>query len=222
MNRPSKSSRLLSICFLSAAFASAHAEKADRFKPITIQADQTGQVDLQKQVATFSGNVIVTKGTMVIHASRIEVSKTPGGYDTAVAFGTPGQPATFRQKRDGVDEYMDGEADRLEYDGKNDIVKFVDNAAVRRLRGATLADEVTGKLVTYDSTVDVVTVSGGAKATPVNPGGRVTAVLSPREGTEAAAEAAAAAASAPVLRPSTTLAAPPAPGSQPATGGAPR
>ena len=90
---------------LAAAFAlalPAHAEKADRFKPITIQADSTGQLDLQKQVAVFSGNVVVTKGTMLIHAARIEVSKTPGGYDTAVAFGAPGRPATFRQKRDGV------------------------------------------------------------------------------------------------------------------------
>ena len=172
----------------------AHAEKADRFKPITIQADSTGQLDLQKQVAVFSGNVIVTKGTMVIHAARIEVSKTPGGYDAAVAFGAPGRPATFRQKRDGADEYMDGEAERLEYDGKTDVVRFINNAAVRRLRGATLADEITGNLVTYDSTSDVMSVSGGAAATAANPGGRVRAVLTPREGTEAAAEAAQAAA----------------------------
>ncbi len=184
---------------LAAAFAQAlpaHAEKADRFKPITIQADSTGQLDLQKQVAVFSGNVVVTKGTMLIHAARIEVSKTPGGYDTAVAFGAPGRPATFRQKRDGVDEYMDGEADRLEYDGKTDVVRFINNAAVRRLRGATLADEITGQLVTYDATSDVMSVSGGAAPTAANPSGRVRAVLTPREGTEAAAEAAQAAASA--------------------------
>jgi lipopolysaccharide export system protein LptA len=173
----------------------AQAEKADRLKPITIQADSTGQLDLQKQVAVVNGNVVVTKGTMIIHAARVEISKTPGGYDTAVAFGAPGKPATFRQKRDGVDEYMDGEADRIEYDGKADMVKFINNAAVRRLRGATLADEITGNLVTYDSTSDVMNVSGGAAST-VNPGGRVRVVLTPREGTEAAAEAASSAASA--------------------------
>jgi lipopolysaccharide export system protein LptA len=55
----------------------------------------------------------------------------------------------------------------------------------------------------------VMSVSGGAAATPANPGGRVRAVLTPREGTEAAAEAARAAA--PVLKPSTSLAEPPAP-----------
>ena len=185
----------LCIAALAASFAvPVQAEKADRVKPITIQADATGQVDLQKQVAVLSGNVIVTKGTMVIHADRVELSKTPGGYDKAVAFGAPGRPATFRQKRDGVDEYMDGEAERLEYDGKTDIVKFINNASVRRLRGATLADEINGNLVTYDSTSEVMNVSGGS-VTTANPSGRVRVVLTPREGTEAAAEAAQAAAS---------------------------
>ncbi len=173
----------------------AQAEKADRFKPIMIQADKTGQLDLQKQVATFVDRVIITKGTMVIHAERVEISKTPGGYDKAVAFGARGKPATFRQKRDGVDEYMEGEAERLEYDGKTDIVKFINNATVRRLRGATLADEMNGNLVTYDGTSEVMNLSGGSTATAANPNGRVHVVLTPREGTEAAAEAAQAAAS---------------------------
>ena len=197
--------------------APARAEKADRYKPITIQADQTGQVDLQRQVAVFSGHVVVTKGTMVIHADRIEVSQTPGGYDTAVAFGAPGRPATFRQKREGVDEYMDGEAQRLEYDGKSDVVKFIDSAAVRRLRGATTADEITGQLVTYNASSDLLSVSGGAAQTATNPGGRVRAVLSPREGSDAANEAAKAAtdAGAAPLKMSPTLGA----ASAPAAGG---
>jgi len=171
------------------------AEKADRLKPITIEGDSTGQLNLQKQVAEVTGNVVITKGTMVIRAARVELSKTPGGYDKAIAFGAAGKPATFRQKRDGVDEYMEGEAERLEYDGKTDVVKFINNAAVRRLRGAAPADEITGNLVTYDSTSEVMNVSGGAAATAANPNGRVRVVLTPREGTEAAAEAASAAAS---------------------------
>ena len=168
----------------------AHAERGDRLKPLNVEADQTGRVDLQNQVVTFTGNVVVSKGTMVIRASRIEVRQSTGGYDTAVAFGAPGKPATFRQKRDGVDEFITGEADRLEYDGRADQIRFVNNAAVRRLRGATVADEINGNIVTYDSTTEVFSVSGGAASTAANPGGRVRAVLTPREGSEAAAEAA--------------------------------
>ena len=184
---------LLAVC----VWLPAHAERADRLKPLNVEADQSGRVDLQKQVVVFTGNVVVSKGTMVIRASRIEVRQLPNGYDTATAFGAPGKPATFRQKRDGVDEFIDGEAERLEYDGSKDQIKFISNAAVRRLRGATVADEITGNLVTYDATTEVFSVSGGAATTAANPGGRVRAVLTPREGSEAALEAAQAASAAP-------------------------
>jgi lipopolysaccharide export system protein LptA len=173
----------------------AHAERADRLKPIVVEADTNGKFDLQKQTAEISGNVVITKGTMIIRASRVELSKTPGGYDKAVAYGAAGKPASFRQKRDGGDEYMEGEAERIEYDGKTDVVRFVSNATVRRLRGATLADEINGNLVTYDSISEVASASGGGTPTVANPDGRVRMVLTPREGTEAAAEAAQAAAS---------------------------
>jgi lipopolysaccharide export system protein LptA len=186
--------------------APAVAERADRLKPLNVEADQSGRVDLQNQVVLFSGNVVVSKGTMVIRAARIEVRQTPSGYDTATAFGTSGRAATFRQKRDGVEEFITGEADRLEYDGKADVIRFIGNAAVRRLRGASVADEITGNLVTYDATTEVFSVSGGAASTAANPGGRVRAVLTPREGSEGAAEAAreAATGTAP-LKPSPSL-----------------
>ena len=167
----------------------AHAEKADRSKPLHVEADLPGKIDLLKQFVVFNGNVVVTQGTMTIRADRIEVHETPDGYHSAVAIGTPGKPATFRQKRDGVDEWITGEAERLEYDGKADTVRFVNRASVRRLRGSTVADEITGNVITYDSISEVFSVSGGA-ATAANPGGRVRAVLTPREGSPAAAAAA--------------------------------
>jgi lipopolysaccharide export system protein LptA len=141
---------------------------------------------------------------LAIRAARVEVRETPEGYQAAVATGSPGKPATFRQKRDGVDEYIEGQAERLEYDSKADTVRFVNAAVVRRLRGALVADEVTGSVVSYDNITEVFSVSGGTgAATPANPGGRVRAVLTPREGTPAAAEAASQ--NAPALTPSTSL-----------------
>jgi len=182
------------------AAAPAQAEKADRFKPLNVEADLPGKIDLLNQHVVFNGNVVVTKGSMTIRANRIEVRESADGYHTAVAFGTPSQHATFRQKRDAVDEYIAGDAERLEYDGKSDVIRFVNNASVRRLRGSETADEISGNLVTYDSGTEVFNVTGGAPATASNPGGRVRAVLTPREGSAAAAEsarAASAAASAP-------------------------
>jgi lipopolysaccharide export system protein LptA len=191
---------------LCAGGPAAHAEKADRFKPLNVEADLPGKIDLLNQFVVFNGNVVVTKGTMAIRAARIEVRETPDGYHTAFAIGSAGKPATFRQKRDGVDEYIEGEAERLEYDARTDTVRFVNRASVRRLRGATVADEISGNLVTYDSVSEVFSVSGGA-TTPNNPSGRVRAVLTPKEGSAAAAAAASAAnaGSTPALRPSPAL-----------------
>ena len=188
--------RLLVIALLVAVTAPAQAEKADRFKPLNVEADLPGKIDLLNQFVVFNGNVVVTKGTMVIRAARIEVRELPDGYHTAVAFGTPGQHATFRQKRDAVNEFIAGDAERLEYDGKSDVIRFVTNASVKRLRGSETSDEISGNLVTYDSTTEVFNVTGGGRATAANPGGRVRATLTPKEGSAAALEAARAGASA--------------------------
>lgn len=167
----------------------AHAERADRTKPLTVEADQPGRIDLANQFVVFNGNVVITKGTMVIRAAKVEVRETSDGYHAAVATGAPGRPATFRQKRDGVEEFVEGEADRLEYDGKADSIRFVGNATVRRLRGSAVADELAGSQVTWDNTSEVFSVAGGA-VTPENPSGRVRAVLTPRPGSAAASAAA--------------------------------
>lgn len=193
----------LAACLAAAPVA---AEKADRYKPLTVESDQPGRIDLANQFVTFTGNVVVTKGSMVIRAARIEVRESPDGFHSAAAIGAPGKPATFRQKRDGVDETIEGSADRLEYDGRADTIRFIGDAAVRRLRGSVVADELSGAQVTYDNTGEVFSIIGGAP-TAANPGGRVRAVLTPRPDTAAAKAAAEAAsqASAPVLTPSTGL-----------------
>ncbi|MEQ1807706.1 MAG: lipopolysaccharide transport periplasmic protein LptA [Burkholderiaceae bacterium] len=172
--------------------SAALAERADRLKPLHVESDQPGKIDLLNQFVVFNGNVVVTKGTMLIRAARIEVRETPEGYHSALAVGGAGRPASFRQKRDDVDETIEGEAERLEVDGKANVIKFIGNASVRRLRGAQVADEIAGQLVSYDSLNEVFNVSGGAPATATNPGGRVRAVLTPREGSRAALEAASA------------------------------
>jgi lipopolysaccharide transport protein LptA len=137
------------------AGAAAHAEKADRTKPLNVVADREGNFDLLKQVIVFSGNVVITKGSIVIKADRVEVRERPDGYKIAMAFGSATHPATFRQKREGVDEFIDGQAERLEYDEKPDTIRFVNNATVRRLRGSSIGDEITGSVVTYDNTTEV-------------------------------------------------------------------
>lgn len=159
---------------LVAAPSAVWAERADRSLPLTIEADKQSTVDLARQVVIFNGNVVITQGTMRITAERVEVRETTEGGRSAVASGQAGQQATFRQKRDGVDEFIDGRADRIEYDSRADTVRLRGNATLRRLRGSKPADEVSGQLITYDNVNEVFNVGGDG-------GGRVRAVLTPRE-----------------------------------------
>lgn len=182
----------------------ARAERADRGKPLNVEADN-GRYDDAKQAGTFTGNVVITKGSMVMRAAKIEVRQNADGYQFGIASAAGGKLATFRQKREGIDEFIEGEAERIEYDGRADTIRFIDRAVIRRFRGSVLADETAGSLITYDNTAEVFSVAGGASAaSPANPGGRVRAVLTPRDGSPAATEAGAAA-SAPPLRPSGAL-----------------
>jgi lipopolysaccharide export system protein LptA len=167
------------------------AEKADRTKPMNVEAD-SGRYDDLKQVGTFSGNVVVTKGSIVIRAGRIEIRQSPEGFQSGVATAAPGKLASFRQKREGVDETIEGEAERIEYDSRTDTVKFVNQAVIRRYRGGTLADETAGSVITYDNTAEVFTVSGGSAASGGEGNGRVRATLSPRSTNPPAPPAAAA------------------------------
>jgi lipopolysaccharide export system protein LptA len=174
--------RLLASLLCAVALASAQAEKADRGKPLTIEADQPGTVDLLKQVVVFNGNVVVAQGTMSIRADRVEVRERADGHRSATALGSPGKPAAFRQKRDGVDESIEGSAERIEYDSRGDVVRFVGAAQVRRLRASALADEVSGNVITYDNGNETFSVQGtagqpGAASAPN--AGRIRVVLTP-------------------------------------------
>lgn len=183
---------------LSVSAPGARAEKADRTKPIVVDADQPGTFDLQRQVVVFSGNVVISQGTLSLRAERVEVRETREGQRVALAVGSAAQPARYRQKRDGLDEWIEGSAERIEYDTRSDTLKLTGSATVRRLRGTEVADEIAGSSIVWDNGAGLFTVSGGTP-TPANPSGRIRAVLAPRA--EPAASAAAPAPAAPPRSP---------------------
>ena len=167
------------------------AEKADQNKPMNVEADSLRYDDVN-QTSVFTGKVVITKGSILIRGAKVNVRQDPQGYQYGVVTSEPGKLAYYKQKREGLDEFIEGEADTIEYDGKADRVKFIKRAELRRLRGASVADEMTGGLITYDNSSDVFTVDGGPgspSVAPGVPGGRIRAVLSPR--TTASAPAAA-------------------------------
>jgi lipopolysaccharide export system protein LptA len=182
----------------------AAAEKSDRTKPMVVEADRKGALDLRSQSLVLTGNVSVSQGTLSIRAERMELNETPNGYRSATAIGTAARQASYRQKRDAPDEWVEGSADRIEYDARTDSLRFAGNASLRLLRGAQPTNEVNGATITWDNTSEVFSVVGG-NATPANPGGRVRLILTPTPAAARASSPAPDAGAAVPLKPSRTL-----------------
>lgn len=171
--------------------SAALAERADRDKPMNIESDAL-RYDDGKQSSVFTGKVVLTKGTMLIRGARMDVRQDNDGNQFGIVTAEPGKLAFFRQKRDTradtPDEFMEGEAELIEYDGKADTVTFTRRAILRRYVGSKLNDEITGQVIVYNNTTSVMTVDGGpAAAGGSASSGRVRAVLTPRNDEGAAA-----------------------------------
>jgi lipopolysaccharide export system protein LptA len=169
-------SRALLCCLLAALVPAAGAEKADREKPVNLEADRV-TIDDAKQLAVFEGNVVLTQGTLQIRGNRMEVRQDKEGFKNGITWGTPGNLAFFRQKREGFDEYIEGWAERLEYDGRAQTMQMFSRAQITRGQ-----DEVRGNFISYDGRTEFFQViGGGAQASaPDNPEGRVRAVIQPK------------------------------------------
>jgi len=186
-----KSLSALAAATLLLVAVAAQAEKADRNKPMNIEADSLRYDDL-KQISVFTGRVVLTKGTIQIRADRLEVRQDPDGFQFGIATGSAEKLAFYRQKREALDEFIEGEGESINYDGKADTVTFNRKAQLRRLRGVAVADEITGGSIVYENLTDLFTVDGVANKGPsgaLGSSGRVRVMLTPKPEASASAPA---------------------------------
>jgi lipopolysaccharide export system protein LptA len=151
------------------------AEKADKDQPVHLESDRATVQEANK-LATFTGNVVLTQGTLIIRADKMTVKEDANGFQHATAFGNL---ASFRQKRDGKDEYVEGWSERMEYDSKADKVELFKKARLRRGQ-----DEVYGDYISYDAINEFFQVIGGNNETAAptrSSEGRVRAVIQPKK-----------------------------------------
>lgn len=171
---------LLGMVVLVLACGAAQAEKADSNKPVTIQAD-TGVANMVTQGATVEGNVIMTRGTLVMKSGKATLSEDPEGYKSATLVAAPGSLATFRQKRDGGDFWVEGEAERIEYDGKHEVLKLFSRAKVTQLEGARVTQRATGPFISYDSRKEEVAALNTPTGQSKVGGGRVEMIFDSKQ-----------------------------------------
>lgn len=150
------------------------AELADRDQPVNIEADHA-TVDDRNKTHTFEGNVILTQGTLRLRGNRLVVTQGADGFQTGVATAAPGALATFRQRREGTQEYIEGEAERIEYDSRKEQVRLFTRAHVK-----SGGDEVSGDYIEYDALTENYAASKLPSASDGSGDTRVRATIQPR------------------------------------------
>lgn len=188
---PAVALMLAAVALLSAPL---RAERADRDKEVNVTADHSMLDDLH-QVEVLTGHVVLIKGTMRLGGERMEHRQDERGYQYYVVIAAPNDLATFHERRDpvreGVESTLDGWAERIEYDDKNDQVTLYRRALVKRFENDELRDELSGVRIIYDARKATYDVDGHNVETPE---GRVHIRIAPRNSPAPAAGAAAAAA----------------------------
>lgn len=175
MNKLTYLAPLMIVCSLAAL--PAHAEKADREKPINLEADSISMDDINK-VQVLEGNVILTQGTMQILTAKLVVTQDADGFQKGVATGGANGLARFKQKREGRDDYIEGEAERIVHDARSEKTEFFVRGWVK-----SGEDEVKGHYISYDALTEKYLVTNGAgetKSATGAPQARVRAIIQPK------------------------------------------
>jgi lipopolysaccharide export system protein LptA len=173
---------ILIACLCGLFFAqSAMAERGDRKKPMYLEADRATVEDVNRKeasrVTVFTGNVIITQGTMRINADKVIMKEDLNGFKHATATG---DLVSFRQKRDGLDEYVEGWSQRVEYDSKTDKIELFRQARLKRG-----SDEVQGDYISYDMNSEFFKViSSKERGVETGPDKRVRITIQPKNKSE--------------------------------------
>jgi len=162
---------LLAHAFLLLWMPACFAERADHDMPINLEADQ-GLIDDMQQFSTFTGNVRLSQGTLLIRGDKIIVVQNKEGFKHATATG---KIAEFRQKREGMDEFVEGYGERIEYDTQAETLNLFKQARLKRGQ-----DEVHGEHITYNAKAETFQVNGSSTNSGDAPPKRVRAVLQPK------------------------------------------
>jgi lipopolysaccharide export system protein LptA len=152
------------------------AEKGDRDKPINLEADRVNLDDINK-VQIFEGNVVLTQGTMQLRTDKLVVTEDADGFQKGVATGGKNGLAYFRQKRDGKDGYVEGEAEKIVHDNRSEKTEFFVRAWVK-----SGEDEVRGHYISYEAPTEkyLVTSEGQTKSAKGATQARVRAIIQPK------------------------------------------
>ena len=157
----------------------AHAEKADRDKPLILEAEKVSVNDVQ-QIYDLNGQILLIKGTIVVTGEDGHIQVDAEGYEFVDVKGSQDTIASFRQRREGpADEFMQGTANQVTYNAKTEVLTLTGDANLKRLLNVQMLDQLRGWKIEYDDVKQYYRVTPPKDAKPDDlPLAR--AILSPR------------------------------------------
>ncbi|NYT62666.1 lipopolysaccharide transport periplasmic protein LptA [Alcaligenaceae bacterium] len=168
-------------CAAGAAYAQAPApaEEPDTL----ILSDSLNYDDLKKE-SIFTGNVIMTRGLMTLHADKLVMREDAQGFQYGTATVSPGKLVSIRQENPEKFETLESRGVRAEYNGKADEVEMIGQAVVTRYICGKPFDSVKGQRVIYHQKNSTYEAHGGPDSAA--PGGRVRSLARPQAKADAA------------------------------------
>ena len=135
---------------------------SDRNQPMTVDSSrQEGSLTGDNGMSRFTGNVVITQGTLEIHADSADVYQKSGDIDRVVFVG---KQATLKQQLDDG-TWMNARADNLDYNVGTDVIVLTGNYMVQSDRGTN-----TGQRMTYNTrTGDMQSGGDGTRVRTVIP-----------------------------------------------------
>jgi lipopolysaccharide export system protein LptA len=107
----------------------------------------------------------------------MEVQQDGQGRQVARLWAAPKERVFFRQKREGLNEFTEGEAEEATYDNQADVLTLTRRAEMRILRDTEVANQLHGHSIVFNNITEVITVDGQPSSSAER---RVRATLVPR------------------------------------------
>jgi len=180
------------ICFLllcaalGLATGVARAQTAAEAPDVMVLSDTLTYDDVQK-VSMFTGNVVLTRGTMTLRAHALRLREDAQGNQFGTATAAKGGQVFVRQENQEAFEVIEAKGARAEYNSQTEEIEMIGQAVVTRLICGKPFDTISGARVIYRQKTDTYEAHGGANS--AGPGGRVRSLAQPRAKINAAIEA---------------------------------
>ena len=131
---------LVSLSFMLFASANIQAKESDYQQPVVVDS-VTQQAELNENKVTFLQEVVITQGSIIIHANKVVVLRHEKGNDEMIATGNP---ATFFQILDNG-KPVNASASELRYQLKDRLVTLTGKAELKQDD-----NKVNGDIIRYD------------------------------------------------------------------------